>query len=552
MNFNSHGKHKSSSNRLALNVEQLEERMMLSTVSILASGSTGDEVLELRVEGTAVESWVVAETGSVFEFETEGTVTADQIQIAFTNDLYLPEQGIDRNLIVENLVIDGEVFQTDSSNVFSTGVWDSSANAVVSGFGNGDTLHTNGFFQYSSTVDKIDLQGRTWFVDQGSASSQNLNVNHDEVTLSGINGPLSISSEFDISQSNVYDFNVDWSREIISGQFNSDGQPWATAGVNFYDSHGSFTGQITIDLNSSGSFNDARQVIVPADSTSAFVWVWVDGYDEGVEIPLTIESIGLEPVDLSGDTTPPEASFTPFTFSESGQSAVQLAITFTDDTELLSQEADAIQVNGPNGFSQTAVTFGGIFEDFSDTRQTIIYGIFADDGEWDANEAGEYTVILNPNSVEDLAGNFAAGGVLGTFNVDVIPPPEDTVAPVVNLRTIPDVTSPPTGGRGSDIQFVVDYTDNQGLGTLESDRILVTGPNGYSGFGRGIAGGGLDGGFFEITFIPLPDDGVWSANENGTYTVSLVDNAVVDAAGNFAEGRELGSFLVDIDGPQVG
>ena len=277
------------------------------------------------------------------------------------------------------------------------------------------------------------------------------------------------------------------------------------------------------------------------------MWVWVDGYDEGVEIPLTIKSIGLEPVDLSGDTTPPEASFTPFTFSESGRGVIQLGITFTDDTELLSQEADAIQVTGPNGFSQTAVTFGGIFEDFSDTRQTIIYGLFADDGEWDANEAGEYTVILNPNSVEDLAGNFAEGGVLGTFVVDVTPPPEDTIAPEVNLRAIPDVTSPPTGGRGSDIQFVVDYTDNQGLGTLETDRILVTGPNGYSGFGRGIAGGGLDEGFFEITFIPLPADGVWSSNENGTYTVALLDNAVVDAAGNFAEGRELGSFLVDID-----
>ena len=124
---------------------------MLSAVSILASGSTGAEVLELRVDGTAVQSWVVSETSSVFEYETEGTVTADQIQIAFTNDLYAPEQGIDRNLIVEELVIDEEVFQTDSSNVFSTGVWDSSAQAIVSGFGNGDTLHTNGFFQYSSS-----------------------------------------------------------------------------------------------------------------------------------------------------------------------------------------------------------------------------------------------------------------------------------------------------------------------------------------------------------------------------------------------------------------
>ena len=63
-----------------------------------------------------------------------------------------------------------------------------------------------GFSNTAQAVDEIVFQGRTWLVDQGSASSQNLNVNHDEVTLSGINGPLSISSEFDISKSNVYDF----------------------------------------------------------------------------------------------------------------------------------------------------------------------------------------------------------------------------------------------------------------------------------------------------------------------------------------------------------
>ena len=86
-----------------------------------------------------------------FNFEATGNVTADQIRVVFLNDEFDAATGFDANLVVDDIVVGGDQFETEASNVFSTGTF-LSEDGIVDGFGRGDTLHANGFFEFSGEV----------------------------------------------------------------------------------------------------------------------------------------------------------------------------------------------------------------------------------------------------------------------------------------------------------------------------------------------------------------------------------------------------------------
>ena len=91
----------------SLQVESLEDRMMLSSVQITAGGDLGGEQFALQIDGQTVEQFTVSQEISTFDFQTEQPVTADQIRIEFLNDQFDPENGIDSNLTVDSIEIDG-------------------------------------------------------------------------------------------------------------------------------------------------------------------------------------------------------------------------------------------------------------------------------------------------------------------------------------------------------------------------------------------------------------------------------------------------------------
>ena len=124
----------------------LEERTLLSSISVVARGTTGAETLQVQVDGNVVATHNVSTTDQTFTTNVPETITASQVRVAFTNDASTPA---DRNLIVDRIIIDGDTFETEDPAVFSTGTW-TPDRGVVRGFHQTETLHVNGHFLYSS------------------------------------------------------------------------------------------------------------------------------------------------------------------------------------------------------------------------------------------------------------------------------------------------------------------------------------------------------------------------------------------------------------------
>ena len=156
-----------------------------TTLRIEAFGATGDEQLQVRINGEVVETFYVTTTSDSYFFVSDENISVDQVQVEFTNDVYNPSAGIDRNLIVEQIQLidrqtnEVETFVTDSASTFSTGTY-LAADGIVDGFGRGNTLHGNGFFRYAQTNNSTDsLAIDLSFGEDGFASGNNANFSSE-------------------------------------------------------------------------------------------------------------------------------------------------------------------------------------------------------------------------------------------------------------------------------------------------------------------------------------------------------------------------------------
>jgi len=118
-----------------------------TSVAVAAEGAEGTEQFNLVVNGEVVATQTVGAAGPFYEFEVAGVVRAEDVRIEFINDQYDPANGIDTDLTVSVLYINGTPYSTDSNTVFSTGTY--AEDGLVPGFGRGRTLHTNGYFEFN-------------------------------------------------------------------------------------------------------------------------------------------------------------------------------------------------------------------------------------------------------------------------------------------------------------------------------------------------------------------------------------------------------------------
>lgn len=156
--------------------------------------------------------------------------------------------------------------------------------------------------------------------------------------------------------------------------------------------------------------------------------------------------------------------------------------------------------------------------------------------------AGSKTVrlrwVMASNSSQSERGwNIDDVQVLGDGTLDTTPP-----TATLSVATL-------TQGGSPTHSLTVTYTDQTAvrLSSLDSQDILVTGPNGYSNVVEFI-GADLpsDGSPINASYgIPAPAN-VWTTADNGTYQVTLVADEVSDTLNNTAPGKILGSFEVNI------
>ena len=119
-----------------------------SVIEVRAQGDDGTEQFQLQIDGTVVGTYSVSTAYQTFSFTAVGNVTADQVRIEFINDQYDPANGIDSNLRVDYVEIDGTRFESESPTTFSTGTW-SDTDGLAPGFKQSEELHANGYFQYA-------------------------------------------------------------------------------------------------------------------------------------------------------------------------------------------------------------------------------------------------------------------------------------------------------------------------------------------------------------------------------------------------------------------
>ena len=162
-----------------LEVEHLEDRQMLSTVQIFAAGTTGNEQLELRIDNQFVEIFNVGDGADsrnfdTLTFESDQTIDVTSLRVSFVNDFFDPANGIDSNLVVDRIVVDGTEYQTENFRTYATALY-TSENGVSSGRFATETLNVNGGFRYSEFGASPETPLRTTIaVDAGGTTGDEL------------------------------------------------------------------------------------------------------------------------------------------------------------------------------------------------------------------------------------------------------------------------------------------------------------------------------------------------------------------------------------------
>lgn len=118
-----------------------------SILEIVARGDEGSENFELLIDNIVVQAWTATKARQTFTYRTPSPVAPNQVKIRFTNDLVEPARNFDRNLNVDRLMIDNQIFETEANDVYSTGTW-KDADGTQPGYRQSESLTNNGFFQF--------------------------------------------------------------------------------------------------------------------------------------------------------------------------------------------------------------------------------------------------------------------------------------------------------------------------------------------------------------------------------------------------------------------
>ncbi len=157
-----------------LTFENLEDRKLLAALDILAAGTSGTEQINLYVDNQVVATFDDLGTGAyanrfnTLSYQSDEPISAGDVRIEFVNDAYTP---VYRDVQIDAIVIDGQRFEAESPDVYSTGTW-KRADGVVAGFRESEFLQVNGYFQFAdpiaATLNSPDVYHRSFDPNVGT------------------------------------------------------------------------------------------------------------------------------------------------------------------------------------------------------------------------------------------------------------------------------------------------------------------------------------------------------------------------------------------------
>lgn len=491
-------------------------------VTVTAFGSTGEEEFELLIDGGVVASWRATLEQREYTYVTDQALTPDRVAVRFVNDLYRPLENIDRNLVVDKISIDGVIFESESDQTYSTGTY-LAQDRVTPGFGRGDTLHTNGRFQYGgvTSTDLIEALGGRWSSTTGPTT---LSAGDDQSLLVGPSAIPTVAWRFiDVQAGDAVEVNAS-AAVVTGGTVPTDVA--AVFGIDFYDRNGTKIGESigTFSLNELGQQTTINGIAPEATVTST-AWIVLFPGSSGASATLEVSDFTVTTQPSSRDVTPPTATIVTPTITIKTSSATPQTPLFTvhlfDESGAAGIRAASrsFLVTSPSGqVSQGVILTGG---DISEFVRSLGVSVPRTGSSF---AAGEYTVSLIEGAVSDAAGNTAPATTIGSFTVvldDSPVTPTDTTPPTVRL-----VTSTVTSASN---QFSVLANDTQSPVRFGGGGIQVFASDGRNISVRGIAGGpgSTDRELFQLFAITDPSitPGIYSVFANDRYVLDINNNA---------------------------
>lgn len=162
---------------------------------------------------------------------------------------------------------------------------------------------------------------------------------------------------------------------------------------------------------------------------------------------------------------------------------------------------------------------------------------------------GIYYLAIRNAAVGDPFNSIPSGyttyGGIGQYFISGSVVPSGAVTPPGATLAANDLTAPDAAS----YRFTVTYTDNAAVdfSTIDSADVRVSGPNGYSRVANFVSVDVASNGSPRVATYSVNAPGaLWAQADNGTYTITMLGNAVGDTEGAFVPVRDLGTFNVAV------
>jgi uncharacterized delta-60 repeat protein len=377
------------------------------------------------------------------------------------------------------------------------------------------------------------------FSSDGTNTLQRYNPDATLDTTFGVDGTAASS----------LDFGADGTIEP-NGQIVVAGAAWVG------DSEGAAVARYNANGSVDSSFGTDGVVISPsAGYAGAAVGVDANGNVVTVGSNFGSTDATLTAVRYSGSVgvTPPVAALVSApTLTHSGENQELLSVTYSstegiDPNSLEDGNITVTRNGGDNGGSgDTLPTYYLSSTTNADGSITVVYQVQKDySGHYfDALDNGSYSVSISDGAVYGFDGAPVAASTLGSFNINIATPVGGITGPTASLDS--------TGISSVDVTdqtLSVTFTTPIGIDANSfSGDLTVTGPNGFSQDATYQSETSNADGTVTATYDLQHDDAhaVFTAADNGTYTVSIGADAVEDMDGNASMAATIGTFRIAV------